>query len=129
MARRYTRKRRRKKGRGKTKRQKEVDRVWGAFQKGRKYAKQAAFMKANPLPTMTVAQAFKQPNLSKVEYDFEPLTDKKIKKLEQNLRNLQPASNLTRPGQKFPKKSGGKRKRKTRRKRKRKRRRKSKRRR
>ena len=125
MARRYTRKRRRKKGRGKTKKQKEIDDVWAAFKKGRKDAKHAAFMKANPLPVLTVDKAFKQPNLPQTQ--LRTVSDDEIKGLTHNLENIMVGRHidLTLPGQKFPRRGGKKRKRKRRRtKRKRKRRRK-----
>jgi len=70
-------------------------------------------MKSHPLPVMTTAEAFKQSNLPQTK--VRTVSDAEIKMLEQNLRNLQPASNLTLPGQKFPKIAGGKRKRKKRR--------------
>ena len=130
MARRYTRKRRRKKGRGKSKKQKEIDAVWSKFKKGREAAKNREYMKANPLPVLKVDEAFKQPNLKKTEWDFEPLTDEKIKELERDLMKKSGTYVEGKTVTQYPRRAGGKRKRKrTRRKRKKKRRRKSKRRR
>ena len=131
MTRRYTRKRRRKKGRGKTKKQKEIDKVWSAFKTGRAEAKHRLHMKKNPLRKMSIKSAFKQPDLQKTEYNFEPLTDEKIKELERDLINKSGTYVEGKTVLKYPKRAGKRKrkKRKTRRKRKRKRRRKSKRRR
>ena len=131
MTRRYTRKRRGKKGRGKTKKQKEIDEVWGAFKKGRSEARHRQYMKDHPLPKMSIDKAFKQPDLKKTEYNFEPLTDEKIKELERDLMNKSGTYVEGKTVLKYPKRAGKRKrkKRKTRRKRRRKRRRKSKRRR
>lgn len=77
------RRRTRKRRRGSGKKQNEIDKVWNAFKKGRAAAKHREYMKKNPLPKMSVKEAFKQSNLPKTEVNI--TTDEKVKELERKL--------------------------------------------
>jgi len=102
--RRRTRRRRtRKRGSG---RKAEAEKIWKEFLARRKDAKYREFMKKNPLPKLSVKESFKQSNLPKAEYNFEPLTDAKIKELEKDLMKKSGTYVEGKTVTKYPKKAG-----------------------
>ena len=103
---RRTRKRRTRKRRRGSGKKKEAEEVWKAFLKARKEAKHREFMKKNPLPKLSVKESFKQSNLPKAEYNFEPLTDAKIKELEKDLMKKSGTYVEGKTVTKYPKRAG-----------------------
>ena len=63
-------------------------------------------MKKTPLPKLSVKESFKQSNLPKAEYNFEPLTDEKIKELEKDLMKKSGTYVEGKTVTKYPKKAG-----------------------
>lgn len=102
--RRRTRRRRtRKRGSGK---KAEAEKIWKEFLARRKDAKYREFMKKNPLPKLSVKDAFNQPNMPSSKTTYNVLTDAKIKELEKDLMKKSGTYVEGKTVTKYPKKAG-----------------------